>query len=62
MIILPVLWIFGNNFRSDWGRFLMLSFPGLGVVIQIIKWNFRRKSPDGVRGDKTSGFLKLFLS
>jgi len=49
--IFALLWIFGNEHWSYWGKILLLSILALGVVVQIIKWSFRRKRPAGDWGN-----------
>lgn len=49
--IFGLLWIFGNDFWSIWGKIMLLSILGVGAVVQIIKWSFRRKRPDGNWGN-----------
>jgi len=49
--VFALLWIFGNEYWAHWGKVLFLSIMAVGVVVQIIKWTFRRKRPDGNWGN-----------
>ena len=48
--VMALIWKFGNEFWSDWAKIIFLALLGVGAIIQVIKWTFRRKRPAGSWG------------